>query len=386
MNIREKNLDFVLDIDPKIPENLILDATRLRQILFNLIGNAVKFTEQGLICLRARAGNEDTIRSKLDLYIDVEDTGIGIAQEQQDSIFRDFEQLEGQDVRKYGGTGLGLSISKRLTELMGGEISLHSQLGKGSTFTLQLMGVDISSMALELESVKSSKQVSFHPANVLVVDDIEDNRSLLIECFAETQLQVTAVENGLEAVNAVKQGHFDLVLMDIRMPILDGYKASEQIKAFSKVPIVALTASVMQDDYERTKSIHFDGYLRKPVLKADLVTELMRFLPHDAIEATVAPEKLLVLSKEELRALPDAIKELEKHVKTCEQISKSNNLSEITKFADIVFTIGSRFGIHAVTDYAAYLHTDIDCFDLVAIKRALNAFPDLLAQLWSQNQ
>lgn len=142
----------------------------------------------------------------------------------------------------------------------------------------------------------------------------------------------------------------------------------------------------MQDDYERTKSIHFDGYLRKPVLKADLVTVLMRFLPYDAIEETVAPEKLLVLSDEELRALPNAIKELERNTKTCEQISKSNNMSEIKKFADTVFTIGSRHGIRAVTDYAAYLHADIDCFDLVAIKRALNAFPDLLAQLWGHNQ
>ena len=386
MNIRERNLDFVLDIDPKIPENLILDATRLRQILFNLIGNAVKFTEEGHICLRARAGNEDSIRSKLDLYIDVEDSGIGIAQEQQDFIFRDFEQLEGQDVRKYGGTGLGLSISKRLTELMGGEISLSSQLGKGSTFTIHLMGVDISSMALESEPIKPNKQVRFHPANVLVVDDIEDNRSLLIECFAETQLQVTAVENGLEAVNAVKQGNFDLVLMDIRMPILDGYKASEQIKAFSKVPIVALTASVMQDDYERTKSIHFDGYLRKPVLKADLVAELMRFLSHDAIDGTVVPEQLLVLSKEELHVLPDVIKELEKHVKTCEKISKSNNMSEIKKFADIVLKIGTKNKISVVTDYANALNADIDCFDLVAIKRALIAFPELLEQLWGHNQ
>ena len=267
MNIREKDLDFILDIDPKIPENLILDATRLRQILFNLIGNAVKFTEHGHICLRVRAVNEDNIRSKLDLTIEVEDTGIGIDQAQQDFIFRDFEQLEGQDVRKYGGTGLGLSISKRLTELMGGDISLRSQVGVGSTFTIHLMGVDISSMVLKPEVSKPSKQVRFHTANVLIVDDIEDNRSLLIECFAETQLKVTAVENGLEAVKAVKAGNFGVILMDIRMPVLDGYQAAEQIKGFSTVPIVALTASVMQDDYESAKSTHFDGYLRSRCLR-----------------------------------------------------------------------------------------------------------------------
>jgi two-component system, NarL family, sensor histidine kinase EvgS len=382
MNIRERNLDFILDINPKIPDNLILDATRLRQILLNLIGNAVKFTEQGHICLRARAGNEDSIRSKLDLYIDVEDTGIGISEDQQELIFKDFEQLEGQDVRKYGGTGLGLAISKRLTELMGGEISLVSQLGSGSAFTIHLMDVDVSSIVLETESIKPSKQIHFYPANVLVVDDVEDNRSLLRECFANTKLTVSEVENGLEAVSQVEQGNFDLVLMDIRMPVMDGYKAAEKIKAFSKVPIVALTASVMQDDYERAKSTHFDGYLRKPVLKADLVSELMRFLPFEAVEEAVVEKKALMLTIEELLALPYAIKELEKHAKTCEQISKNNNMSEIKKFADTVLTIGTRHGITIVKDYATALHAEIDCFDIVAIKRSLNAFPELLTQLW----
>ncbi len=386
MAIREKNLDFILDIDPKIPENLILDATRLRQILFNLIGNAIKFTEQGRICLRARTGNEDRIQSRLDLYIDVEDTGIGISKGQQVLIFKDFEQLEGQDVRKYGGTGLGLAISKRLTELMGGEISLVSKPGVGSTFTLHLKDVDISSVVLEPETIRSDKQVRFFPANVLVVDDVEDNRNLLKECFAETQLTVAEAENGLEAVNAVKHGKFDLVLMDVRMPVMDGYQATEDIKGFSAVPVVALTASVMQDEHERAKSTHFDGYLRKPVLKADLISELMRFLPFETIEETVVEEPELVLSDDELRALPAAIAELEKLVKNCGQISKNNNMSEIKKFAGAVLAIGNRHGIGVVVTYATKLVTDIDSFDIVAIKRSLDSFPGMVSQLWAFHQ
>ncbi|MEQ1546180.1 transporter substrate-binding domain-containing protein [Methyloglobulus sp.] len=386
MNIKARNLDFILDIDSKIPENLILDATRLRQILFNLIGNAVKFTEQGHICVRARTGNEDSIRSKLDLYIDVEDTGIGITVDQQALIFQDFEQLEGQDVRKYGGTGLGLSISKRLTELMGGEILLVSHLGIGSTFTIHLMDVAVSSITLEEQSIKPNKQIRFYPANVLAVDDVEDNRSLLRECFAETQLTVTDAENGLEAVNTVKQGNIDLVLMDIRMPIMNGYQAAEKIKTFSNVPIIALTASVMQDDYERAKSIHFDGYLRKPILKAELISELMRYLPFEAIEETAIIEQVLVLSNRELRALPSVIEALDKHSKTCEQISKNNNISEIKKFADTVLTIGNKYGISVVIEFATLLHADVDGFDIVAIKRSLNIFPELLSQLRAYNQ
>ena len=382
VNIREKNLDFLLDVDPKIPDNLILDATRLRQILFNLMGNAVKFTERGHICLRARIGNEDWFGSKLDLFIDVEDTGIGIDQDQQGFIFKDFEQLQGQDSRKYGGTGLGLSISKRLTELMGGEISLSSQPGFGSIFTIHLKDVDISSMMVEPEATKQSLQVNFYPANILVADDIKDNRNLLVECFADTPLKILAAENGLEAVNRVKQGDIDLVLMDIRMPVMDGYQAAEKIKQFSKVPVVALTASVMQDESERAKNLHFDGYLRKPVLKADLIAELIRFLPYEAVEIAAVDEKVFELSSEELRTLPATINELEKHLKTCEQISKNNNLSEIKKFADAIFRIGGRHNIAVVTDYAAKLNADIDSFDIVEIKRSLNAFPGLIAKLW----
>ncbi|ESS66708.1 virulence sensor protein BvgS [Methyloglobulus morosus KoM1] len=386
MKMREKNLDFILDIDPKIPENLVLDATRLRQILFNLIGNAVKFTEQGHICLRARTGNEDSILSKLDLYIDVEDSGIGISENRQELIFKDFEQLEGQDVRKYGGTGLGLAISKRLTELMGGEISLVSRLGLGSTFTIHLMGVDISAMVLEPESTQLGKQVNFYPADILVVDDIKDNRNLLIECFADTQLKVLAVENGLDAVNTVKQGNIDLVLMDIRMPVMDGYQAVEQIKQFSKVPVVALTASVMQDEYDRDKGVHFDGYLRKPVLKADLIAELIRFLPYEAVETIAVEEKAFELTEEELRVLPNTLKELERHTQTCEQILKNNNMSEIKKFADAIFRVGNSNNMAVVTDYATKLHADIESFDILEIKRSLNAFPGLLATLWDFNR
>ena len=381
MTIREKDLDFFLDIDPAIPESLILDATRLRQILFNLIGNAVKFTEQGHVRLRARTGHEDRDRNKLDLLIDIEDTGIGISKDQQALIFKDFEQMQGQDVSKYGGTGLGLAISKRLTELMGGEISLSSEPGVGSTFTLHLSDVAISSVSYESEPTRPKQQPRFLPANVLIVDDIADNRSLLKACFSETELAITEVENGLEAVNAVRKGQFDVVLMDIRMPVMDGYQAAEAIKGFSSLPIVALTASVMQDEHEQAKSVHFDGYLRKPVLKADLITELMRFLPYQSIEEAIVPEKVLTLSKEEIKALPQVITELEKLLVTCEQIAKNNNMSEIKSFADAVTAIGSQNGVTIVKDYGNKLQVDIDGFDIVAIKRSLKAFPELLLQL-----
>jgi PAS domain S-box-containing protein len=382
ITIKERDLDFILDIDPKIPDNLVLDAPRLRQVLFNLIGNAVKFTHEGHIRLRVRTDNKDWGGSKLDLYIDVEDSGIGIEEKQQELIFRDFEQVEGQDARKYGGTGLGLAISKRLTELMGGKISLTSKLGVGSTFTVHLIDIAISSLSLEAELINPTKQIDFHPANVLVVDDIENNRDLLRECFATTKLTISEVANGLEAVNKVQAGGIDLVLMDIRMPVMNGYEAAEKIKAFSTVPIVALTASVMHDEYENAKSIHFDGYLRKPVLKNELVAELSRFLAFEEKDIVIeAPKKQLVLTPKELQTLPYAIKELEKQVAVVEQISKSNNISEINKFAATVLAIGKKHDITVLKDYAISLRESVDIFDISAIKSALDTYLELIDQL-----
>ena len=382
MKMRERNLDFMLDIDPRIPENLLLDATRLRQILLNLIGNAVKFTERGHICLRARVGNEDVIRSKLDLYIDVEDSGIGISPDQQQQIFQEFEQLEGQDVRKYGGTGLGLAISKRLTEMMGGEISLVSEQGRGSTFTLHLKDVDVSSLAREPETEQPDEHIQFYPASVLVVDDIEDNRGLLRECFVGSPLSVSEAENGQQAIDKVTQGGIDLVLMDIRMPVLDGYQAAERIKAFSGTPIIALTASVMQDEYERAKSVHFDGYLRKPVLKADLIAELKRFLPYEIIEEAAAVDDSPQLSPAELQALPLAMGSLEKLADQCKQIAGNNDMTEIQAFAANLSAIGRQYALTVVVDFAAQLQAEVDCFDIVAIKQSLRAYPELLSR-WS---
>jgi two-component system sensor histidine kinase EvgS len=387
MKMRERQLDFVLDIDPKIPENLLLDATRLRQILFNLIGNAVKFTEHGHICMRARVGNEDEIRSKLDLFIDVEDTGIGISPEHQAIIFREFEQLEGQDVRKYGGSGLGLAISQRLTEMMGGEISLISQQGIGSTFSLHLKAVDISSLAADPEiPTETTEQVKFHPAHILVVDDVEDNRSLLRECFADNDLSISEVENGLLALEKAAEGGIDLILMDIRMPVMDGYQAAEEIKAFSQVPIIALTASVMQDEYERAKSIHFDGYLRKPVLKADLYAELKRFLAYEIVVVPAEKSDTLILTAAELNALPAALEQLELLRPFAEQITRNNNISEIEKFAQDMLLVGQEHGISTIIEFATQLMTDVDCFDLVSMKQLLLDFPRLLARLSECNE
>ncbi len=390
LKVAEKDIDLLLDIGPLIPESLLLDKVRLRQVLLNLIGNAIKFTEKGFIRVKLQADNKDEIRSKLDLLITIEDSGIGIPEEQQQLIFEEFSQSSGQDARRYGGSGLGLSISKRLVEMMGGTISLSSQRGKGSTFTIRLTEVDIAAVQAPTETEEENKRqspaINFLPATVLIVDDIEDNRELLIANFADTALKITVAKNGLEAVNLAKQQSFDLILMDIRMPIMDGYQAAEEIKKLSTVPIVALTASVMTREFEQINRGDFDGYLRKPVLKVDLFNELSRFLPFDQVAvAEQNLDKNSEFSDAEYKILPVVLDKLDDLSDQYQAIAEGNNLSEIKQFAEALIEINERYPLQLISDYAQQLIDQITVFDISAIKRSMHHYPKLIAQLNQQD-
>ncbi len=383
LKMEEKGLEFIMEIDPAIPKSLTLDSVRLRQVLLNLIGNAVKFTDKGFVRLKAYTHNEDKIRSKLDLLIDVEDSGIGISDDQVDKVFREFEQTSGQSQRKYGGTGLGLSISQRLTTLMGGDISLKSQFGVGSTFTIKLKAVDVSSLAIENDdkNAKSKFQIKFQSSSILVVDDIPDNRALLLAMFADTSLHFVEAENGFDAVNLAKQQTFNLILMDIRMPVMNGYQAAQEIKAFSNVPIVALTASVMATQFEQANTENFDGFLRKPVLKADLLNELCKFLAFDQERDDTKVEQDIVLSHAELACLPLALIKLQTLQEQCKAASRGNNIPLNQVFAKAVQDVTKEYPIVVMVQFVEKLNNAIDSFDIATMKQCLNDYSEIIERL-----
>lgn len=385
LKLQENNIDFIIDIGPSIPQSLQLDATRLRQVLFNLVGNAVKFTKDGYIKVKVYAENEDEIRSTLDLLIDIEDSGIGIAEDQQALIFQDFEQSGGQDMHQYGGTGLGLSISTRLVNMMDGQLTLQSKLEVGSTFTIKLTDVDIATLSTEseLEQAKTAPKIAFNPAKILVVDDVQDNQNLLLAEFSDTALQIVTADNGLEAVKLAEQQSFDLILMDIRMPVMNGYDAAEKIKSFSTTPIIALTASGMTNEFEPNKSDHFDAYLRKPVRKASLVTELCKFLSFTEEDITEVPSDVISLSEEEKALSPQALSTLSALSAQCDKNIKSNNIADIQRFSDALIDVVKQYPIALIANYSTHLEHAIAIFDIAAIKQSLNSYPQLLKQLES---
>lgn len=394
IKIAEKDIDFIVEVEDDIPASLILDEVRLRQVIFNLLGNAIKFTETGHVKFSVSKIISEKDTSKIDLMVDVEDTGIGVPEDQQDNIFNAFQQQSGQSTRKYGGTGLGLSISKRLVEMMGGEIKLRSEVGKGSFFSFTLRNVSIGATfddVVEEESFDVGN-IRFDPAKLMIVDDVESNRRIISENFSNQEIKLIEAEDGHKAVLLASQFMPDVIFMDIRMPVMDGFEAARLIKTKKKtcrIKIIALTASVRSQDQDEDYEKYFDGYLRKPVTRVELFRELMNFIGYrevreklpevsPEIENTIEPENLEIPAgdaEELLRVLDNELKEL------WEQANTYQMSDEIELFADRTQQAGEQFGVKPLADYGESLADAVDHFDLERMDTLLKQFPTLHTRL-----
>lgn len=279
----EKGLYFELDIAEDVPPFQFGDPTRLRQVLFNIVGNALKFTNEGSVLINVKVNKE----TKKNLVVEILDTGIGIPREKQAHLFTPFFQAEPGISRKYGGTGLGLVISKNLVEIMGGTLEMKSLAGRGTTFLITLPHRPDFSSHVEEKAISSSAwtmQFSNYRFRILLVDDSEDNRVLMIHYLKNLPFDCDEAINGQEAVDKFKSNRYDLIFMDIQMPIMSGYKATELIRYWEKTnnlphtPIVALTATAVLEDLKRTITSGCDSYTVKPVKKAEILEILAQHL------------------------------------------------------------------------------------------------------------
>jgi CheY-like chemotaxis protein len=278
--IESKNIEFILDIQEDFSDNVLLDEVRIRQILLNLVGNAVKFTEKGFVKVSLRTTTAYKDSSSLDLRISVEDSGIGIPKNERENIFEVFKQVSGQSIKKFGGTGLGLSITKKLTEMMNGKIVVESTVGEGSIFHVDFYNVQIAATEAlpEDNSMSYFEKYDFSGEKVLVVDDVETNRFLLKELLSSVGINVITAENGYDALKICELENPDLIIMDLIMPVMDGFKASTRLKEdqkFSNTPIIALSASTTQDIPKGSK---FDEYLMKPVNGEQLLKKVSKYI------------------------------------------------------------------------------------------------------------
>lgn len=277
--VTEKGLLLEREVDAAIEHLSIMgDTLRIRQILLNYLANAVKFTEQGRITLRAQVLHED--EQKILLRFEVQDNGIGIAAAQQARLFNNFEQAEASTTRKYGGTGLGLAISKKLAELMGGEVGVESQLQKGSLFWFTAH-FDKCLKSVVADEDGDNRDSILLEGRVLLVEDNLPNQELSLEILKRYGLRVDVAQNGLEAVSMVQDARYDLVLMDLQMPIMDGLEATRIIRTLPELqhlPILALTANAFEEDRSLCQAVGMNGFITKPVdfwrLKQHLLTWL----------------------------------------------------------------------------------------------------------------
>ncbi|SDL93616.1 Signal transduction histidine kinase [Catalinimonas alkaloidigena] len=279
--VEAKGLSFQVQIDPKAPDQLVGDPTRLTQVLVNLIGNALKFTPEGHIAIQVAA--TPLPEARVQMHFEISDTGIGIEREKLATIFERFQQADDSTSRNYGGTGLGLSIVKDLIQLQGGEIQVASETGRGTTFRFFVpykVAEPLPPPAPALEEQVSP--LASAQLRLLVVDDNEMNRSLMHYLLSQWQLQFDTVANGEEAILLVRQHSYDLILMDIQMPRMDGYAATQYIRSQLKstVPIVAMTAHALAGEREKCLRMGMDDYLTKPIDEQKLfevITQLTRF-------------------------------------------------------------------------------------------------------------
>jgi PAS domain S-box-containing protein len=384
----DKDIDLIAEIAPNVPTAIVLDEVRLRQILLNLVGNALKFTDRGFVKLQVRSQPSPS-ENQTPLEIAIVDTGIGISANQQTHIFEAFTQSKDQNAATYGGTGLGLTISKRLTTMMGGTISLDSTLGQGSTFTLTFAAVKCieparcsiqpSKLALDLDC--------FAPMTILVVDDVQSNRDLILGYFEGTQHTLIKANNGREALELLSHQPCDLILLDWRMPVLDGCETAKILKAnpqTAAIPILMITASTTRDRANDALSL-VEGILHKPVSRIDLMMQLKQLFPAQSLPPAVVPSPLV--SPSSVQSIPilnfaDLLSKLHQEQESdWQDLTKHMKTRTIQQFSHKMQAWGEQHQCTALLKYAQALNEALVAFDINMAYKLVDDFPSIIIAL-----
>jgi len=281
---KQQNLDLIFEIQEAVPQFVNGDSVRLSQILINLIGNALKFTKEGTVKLVVSLENDKKYTQSI--RFEVIDTGIGIPKEKLNAIFDSFSQAKASTTREYGGTGLGLTISKQLVELQGGSIYVESEEGNGSKFGFNIIFKKAEMQKFNTEPIEASIEYKYNKTiNILVAEDNAINQLLIKKVLQKLDFKVTIVENGKLAIEALERDVYDVLLLDLHMPIMDGYETASAIRKsntnYKDIPIVALTAAAIKEDKERSKACGISDYIIKPFKQKELFETINKHLSNE---------------------------------------------------------------------------------------------------------
>jgi len=359
---RTKGLDVAWEVMPDVPAILIGDPTRLRQIIINLLGNSLKFTEKGGLKVLVERDLEGGALGCLRFAIS--DTGIGIPTEKLGSIFQNFTQVDSSTTRKYGGTGLGLSISKQFVELMGGRIWVESEPGSGSTFYFTVrLGVaqqkPSQRPAKAIAAVHAQAQAAdLPPLRILLADDSEDNVFLIRAYLKDFPCSLDVVENGQAACEKLESGTYDLALMDVHMPVMDGYTATARIRdgernaGKSSLPILALTADAFQEAVTRSREAGFTAHLTKPIRKATLLDALRQY---GSGPAAAPPPARVVVDAELADLVPRFLDNVRKNPPAITKALEREDFPAIVTLGHNMKGTGTGFGFPRITEIGALI-------------------------------
>lgn len=369
---KQNNINLTFDINADIPKYLMLDEMRLRQILLNLVGNALKFTHKGYVRLKAVGKQNNNTGNMIDLCFEIEDTGIGIQKDQQEKIFEAFYQQDGQNTRKYGGTGLGLTISEKLSAMLNGVISVESEPGKGSTFRLYLKNVAVAAVIdpIEVALTEDIEGILFKGSKILYAEDLESNRIVIRGYLEKHEILLVEADNGHSAVELAREQKPDLILMDIHMPVMDGFSALKSIREdenIKGIPVIALTASAMNQDSDAIRKV-FDGFLPKPVTRYEFLKLLQKYLPYEKVKHNSS--KMLHwqyanwdvhINSEDRKAILSSIEKIEKGMVVDEML-------EFLRELEVLYT---RYNSSFLKAVSIDFEKSVNSYDATAIEELL---------------
>ncbi|MDC0584100.1 PAS domain S-box protein [Bacteroidales bacterium] len=372
----DKSLKLTQHIQPGLPENIFIDELRLKQILMNLTGNAIKFTNEGHIDFNI---NYNIINDKLiDLQIKISDTGIGIKNESLQYIFDPFTQQDNYDSRKYEGTGLGLSITKHLVELMNGTISVSSEVNKGSTFLINLPELKFNRDSNNKTQITTeSNNLDFEGKKILVVDDIKINRDVLLAILMNKGLTILQAESGSQALEIIQNDIPDLVLMDIKMPGLNGFLTTNKIKNnpnTKKIPVIAITAMLPNAPELQKQRAVFDEVIHKPLKPKALFSKISTYF------APKQPDSLIRFDDiENITALYHELKELKEN--EWQKAMQGGNFKKYNAFAEKILQLATEYQVDYLKQFASEIKQYTISFDIENMNRKLNEFPRILINI-----
>lgn len=391
--VAEKRLKYSTLISDDMPSHLYIDRDRLSQVIINLLGNAVKFTDRGGINLKVHSGNLRSVpdsnnrKSEVcDLVIEVEDTGIGIPFDYQKDIFGSFVQVKSKT--NVSGTGLGLAIVKQLVTMMHGQISMKSEPGKGSVFTVILQEVKCMRSSLDTDQRLSSdiSGIVFEKASVLVVDDIDTNRKYFRDALAESELEIIEAGSGAEAIEIMEKKIPDLIITDIMMPDMNGYELLGEIRKDERlrnIPVVAYSAAVMSEQKEKIQSGNFSGLLIKPVQISEMYAELRKHLKFSITdkqdETLLGAESVENEGVVDLDGLVTALDGSLREVYST--FEKKQPLTEVKEFGRSLLLIGKEHHCRYISQYGTDLVNAADDFNITAILSLLRNYDEKVSYL-----